>query len=233
MEGRASRPSSRAETPGSPHTDWGHSLPDRQCLPGPLFDGYAQFPQSAFEEMVARFDADQFLRVGEGLDKGLELSGRTKLIARSADEEFGLSTGAQEFEIIDAAFNLDHGQAECDEGSHAVVGIGGAQSDSGAKRESGKDDGQSEFMLEPVESGADVLDFADAVRVLTFAQSGTAKIEAQHGESEAVQRFHGVEDDLVVQRPAMERVRMTHNGCMRRVWRSPVQQRFQSPNRAI
>jgi hypothetical protein len=114
-----------------------------------------------------------------------------------------------------------------------TINCGGAQSDSGTERESGKHDGQSEFMLEPVESGADVLDFADAVRVLAFAQPRAAEVEAKHGESETVERFHGVEDDLVVQRAAVERVRMTHHGHVCRVWRSGIQQRFQAPSRAI
>ena len=71
-------------------------------------------------------------------------------------------------------------------------------------------------MLEPVKRSADVVDLADATRVLAFAKSRPAEVEAQHGKSEAVERFHRVEDDLVVQRPAIERVRMTHQTSMSR-----------------
>jgi hypothetical protein len=55
---------------------------------------------------------------------------------------------------------------------------------------------------------AHIFDFADAVGVLAFAQTGAAEVEAQHRESEAVERFHGVEDDFVVERSTVERMRM-------------------------
>src|SRR6266536_424119 len=182
--------------------------------------------------MIARFDADKFLRIGERLNQRFQFSGRAKLVARSADEKFRLGARAQELEIINEAFEGQRGQAEYDERPNAIVGIGGAESDSGAERESGKEHGQSEFMLEPVEGRADVFDFAEAACVLAFAQPGAAEVEAQHGESEAIERFHGMKYDLVVQRAAVERVRMAHYRCMRRVWRTAIQQRFEEPGRA-
>ncbi len=182
--------------------------------------------------MVARFDADESLWIGEGFDESFKLSGRAKLVARSADEKFWLGTRAQELEIINAAFNLDRGQAECYERSNTVVGKRGPQSDSRAERESGKEHRQREFILEPVERRANVFDLAEAACVLAFAQPGAAEVEAQHGESEAIERFHGMKYDLVVQRAAVERVRMAHYRCMRRVWRTAIQQRFEEPGRA-
>ena len=74
--------------------------------------------------MIARFDPDQLLRIGEGLDKGFEFSGWAKLIARSADEEFWLGAGAQEIKIIDPVFNGHGGQTERDEEADPVVGTG-------------------------------------------------------------------------------------------------------------
>jgi len=64
--------------------------------------------------------------------------------------------------------------------------------------------------------------------VLAFAQSGAAEVEPQHGESEAVERFHGVEDYFVVQRSAIQRMRMANDRGMRRVGRPGVEQRFQA-----
>ena len=88
--------------------------------------------------------------------------------------------------------------------------------------------GSRELALQPVERGADVFDFADAVGVLAFAQSGAAKIETQHGESEAVERFHGVEDDFVVQRSAKKRMRMADERGVSRGGRAGVEQGFEA-----
>ena len=88
-------------------------------------------------------------------------------------------------------------------------------------------------MLEPVEGGADVFDFPFTSSVFAFAQSGAAEVEAQYGKSEGLERFHGVKNDLVVQRAAEERVGMTDYGCMSCVWRSGIQQRFEAANWAV
>ena len=59
--------------------------------------------------MIARFDADQFFRIGEGCDKGFWFSGGGELVARSADEEFWLGTGAQEIKVINSVSHRDRG----------------------------------------------------------------------------------------------------------------------------
>jgi len=41
-----------------------------------------------------------------------------------------------------------------------------------------------------------------AVGMFAFTQARATKVETQYGKPEAVQRFHGVEDDFVVQRSA-------------------------------
>ena len=87
--------------------------------------------------------------------------------------------------------------------------------------------------VQPVECGPRIFDFADPVIVLTLAQSRSAKVEAQHGKSKAVQRFHGVKDDFVMQSSAKQRMRMTDDRSMSRVLRAGVEQRFQSSNGAI
>ena len=87
--------------------------------------------------------------------------------------------------------------------------------------------------VEPVERRADVVDFAVAVVVFALAQSGSAEVEAQHGKAEAVQRLHGVEDDLVVQRPAEQRMRMADQRCVRRVVGARVEQRFEASRRTV
>jgi hypothetical protein len=61
--------------------------------------------------------------------------------------------------------------------------------------------------------GTHVFYFAFAAGMLAFAQAGAAEVEAEDGESEAVERFHGVEDDFVVQRSAVQRMRMADYGA--------------------
>src|SRR6266849_472506 len=104
----------------------GHDLLD------PIFDRYAHLFESPFEEMISGFDADQLLRVREGIDQRFEFSSGTEVVARATNEKFRLRARTQEFEIIDAAFDGDGGQAEGDECADAVVGVGRAQSDGGA-----------------------------------------------------------------------------------------------------
>jgi len=178
--------------------------------------------------VISGFDADQLLRIGEGVDERFEFAGGAELIARAADEEFRLGASAQKFEIVDPAFDGDGGQAEGDERADAVVRIGGARSNSSAERKAGEDDGQRELMFQPVEGGAHVFDFADAICVLAFAQAGAAEVEAEHGESEAVERFHGVEDYFVVERSTVERMGMADHGGVRRAGRSGVEETFQA-----
>ena len=204
-----------------------------EFLPGcghlyPIFYYHAHLLESSFEKMISGFDADELLRVGKGVDERFKFTGRAELIARAADEQLGFRALAQKFEIVDAVFNGDGGQAERDERADSVVRIGGAQSDGGSEGKAGEDYRKRELAFEPIEGGAHVFDFADAVGMLAFAQSGAAEVEAQHGESEAVERFHGVEDDFVVQRSTVKRMRMAHHGGMGRVGRSGVEQGFQA-----
>ena len=78
-------------------------LRDRQGLPGPAFDGCAQFFQPALKEVIPRFDPDQFLGIGESLNKSFKPPGRAELVARPADKEFWFVARTQKFEIIDPA----------------------------------------------------------------------------------------------------------------------------------
>ena len=179
--------------------------------------------QAAFEKVVSAFDPDQFLRIRESFDQRFESTGGTELITRSADKKFWFRACTEEFEIIDAVFYGDGRQAESDERRYPPVGMDGAQSYGGSKGKSGKDNRELEFVFEPVEGGAYIFDFADPVGVLAFAQASAAEIEAEHGKSKTVQRLHGVEGNLVVERSTVERMRMTHQGSVRRAGRSGIE----------
>ena len=87
--------------------------------------------------------------------------------------------------------------------------------------------------IQPIERGTNVVDFPIALVVLSLAQSRSAKIEAQHWETETVQRLHGVEHNLVVQRSAKQRMRMADQRRMSRVLRARVKQGFQPAGGAI
>lgn len=85
-----------------------------------------------------------------------------------------------------------------------------------------------ELSVQPVESGANVFNFPVAVIVLAVAESGAAKVEAEHGKSKTVQSFHGMEHNLVMQRPSKQRMRVANDCGMSRVFRTGVKQRFES-----
>ena len=182
--------------------------------------------------MVSGVDAGQFLGLGKGVNQRFEFSGGTKLVARSADEELWFGARSQELEIVDAiVFTIgdsDGGQAEGNERADSIVVIRGSQSDGGSEGKTGKDYGKLEFLFQPVEGGAHIFDFSHAVGVLAFTQSGAAEVEAEHGESEAVEGLHGVEDDFVVERSSVQRMRMTDEGGVGRGGGSGVEEGFKA-----
>ncbi len=102
-----------------------------------------------------------------------------------------------------------------------------------AEREAGKQQRQVELRVQPVESGANIFDFPVAVIVFALAESRAAKVEAQHGKTKTVQRLHGMEHNLVVQRSAKQRMRMANDCGMSRIFRAGVEQRFESSRRAF
>src|SRR5207253_8707507 len=158
-------------------------------LAEPIFDRHSHFLESSFEEVISGFDADKLFGIGEGVDEGFEFTGGAELIARAADEEFRLGASAQKFEIVDAAFDRNSGQAERDERADAVIVVGGARSDGGSERKTGEDDGQRELMFQPVDGSTHVFDFVDAAGVLAFTQAGTAEVEAEHGNPKLLSAF--------------------------------------------
>ena len=87
--------------------------------------------------------------------------------------------------------------------------------------------------IEPVEGGVNVLYFPVAVIMLALAETCSAKIEAQHGKSKTIQRFHGVKDDLVVQGAAEQRMRVTDQRGVCGILDACVQDCLQAPGRTL
>ena len=81
--------------------------------------------------------------------------------------------------------------------------------------------------IQPIESGPNIFHFSVAVIVFAVAQPSAAKVEAQHRKTKTVQRLHGVKHNLVMQRPAKQRMRMADDRRMGRILGACVEQRFQ------
>ena len=82
--------------------------------------------------------------------------------------------------------------------------------------------------VQPVESGANIFNFAVAVIVFALAESGAAKVEAQHGKTKTVQRLHGMEHNLVMQCSSKQRMRVANDRGVSRILRTGVEQCFES-----
>ena len=98
-----------------------------------------------------------------------------------------------------------------------------------AEAESDHDDGQLVFGMQPVERGDDIGRLGHAF-VMSFAETGAAKIEAQHRPAQAplrrIQHLHGVVDDFVVHGAAAEGMRMADKRGEARIGRAFIQQRL-------
>ena len=188
--------------------------------------------------MICSFDHHQLLRFRHRGDKGFELSTRSELIAGTADEQLGLAAILEEIEGIDTRFfqACGHGgdwRSDADERANAIVGTRRPQTDGGAEGEPGKDQRQRKLRMEPIERNPNVVNLAVSGVVLALTEPGTAEIEAQHGKPEAVERFHGVEDDLVVQGSAENGMRVADQGSVRSIFCTGIDERFQTSSGTV
>lgn len=78
--------------------------------------------------------------------------------------------------------------------------------------------------IQPVERRANVFLLAVSAIMLSFTHARATKVEAQHREAKAAERFHGVVNDLVVHGAAEQRMRMADQRGMRRVGQTFIQQ---------
>ena len=183
--------------------------------------------------MVCAFNHNEPFRFWNRSDESVELRPWTKLIARTADEELGFHAVAEKLECVSSRRfavrgNRNRWHTNSNHRFHASIGARGSQSNRRAKRESRENDGQMKLRVQPVESGAGVFHFSLAVIVFARAESRAAEVKAQDGKTETVQRFHGVEDDFVMQRSTKQRMRMADDRRVRRILRTCIEQRFQS-----
>ena len=69
--------------------------------------------------------------------------------------------------------------------------------------------------------------------MLTFAEPCAPEIEPQNWKSKIIQGFHGMKDDLIVQRAPKYRMGMTNQGGMGGVGSSRVEQSFEASGGAF
>jgi hypothetical protein len=177
--------------------------------------------------MICTRDHHQLLRLGKRLHKPLQFRSGSKLIAVTAHEQLGFHAALQKLEIINSIINRSDWQTQPDHSSHARVGTGHTQSHRRPKREAREDQRQMKFAIQPFERSPNVLLFCVAMVVLALAQSGTAKIKAQHRITKTVQRLHGVKNDFVVESSSIERMRMAHERSTGSLLRTHIEQGFQ------
>src|SRR5258706_3232567 len=142
----------------------------------PRFDCFPQFAQASLEEMVGAFDQHELLRLGDGRNQRFQLGSGAELISRSADNTFRFGTIPHEVKRVHARFfgvggDWNHRSSNADDRNNSRVGIRSAQSDGSAEGESGKHNWQMILGIEPVERGADIVHFADAVVAFALAQA--------------------------------------------------------------
>ena len=83
-------------------------------------------------------------------------------------------------------------------------------------------------MVYPVECGTHVILLSEAVVVFAVTEARPAKIKTKDGKSETVQRLHGVEHNLVVQRAPEHGVRMADECRMGCVFSAKVENGFET-----
>lgn len=123
-------------------------------------------------------------------------------------------------------------QSEPDQANYARIAAAHAQTNIRAKGKAGKEDRAPVLGREPVECGTHIVLLALAVIVLAFAQSGSAKVKAQHRQAEPLQGLGRVVNHFVVHGSAAERMRMADQRRKGRVSMACVEQGFESAGRA-
>jgi hypothetical protein len=192
----------------------------------PELNSFTQFSQAALEKVISCIDNHQLFGLCHRSECLLQLHTRAKLIARSADKEFGLCAIIEEIVIIATLVNWGDGQPQPYQGLHTLVGASFAQTYRRPKRKSGENQWASKFGFKPIEGAANIAYLSIAFVVLAFTQTRASKIEPQYGKSEGLESLHGMEYHLVVKRPAVERMRVADESGVARIFYTGIEQSF-------
>src|SRR5580692_7690683 len=188
--------------------------------------------------MIGAFNQHELFRFLKRSHQSLDLLARAKRIACAADKQFSFGAILQEFQFVNARLfrvggDRNRRNSHANQPLHSRIGASSPQPDRCTEGEPRKQQRQVKLRGQPVESGSNILDFAVAVVVLALAESGPAEVEAQHGKTKTVQRLHGMEYDLVMQRSAKQRMRMANYRRVGCVLRACVEQGFESSCRTF
>jgi len=179
--------------------------------------------------MIRTLNPVDLFRLSQRVIKSLDGGARPKLVKSSLDDELGFEHSKQEVKVHDC-----NGNAQPDKRRHARVGSSNPKSNPRAERKSDEANGNSrEAYGEKIERRPDVFDFADAVAVTPGALADAAEIEAQSRQTCVRRSLRCTEDDLVVHRPPVDRVRMAHQ--RRETWLGasiPLEEGFKRPFQA-
>ena len=80
------------------------------------------------------------------------------------------------------------------------------------------------LVVQPIQRGCERRPLHRFRVVLALAEASPAKIETQHGKTETVQRLHGMKDDFIVQRAAIDGMGMAHHGSVSGIGNSSIEQ---------
>jgi len=183
--------------------------------------------------VVGTFHEQQFFGRMHELEHLFQFDLRAVLVVGAANKQFGLGAVLQEVKFITAIVYGRNRQTQTYHGFYPFIGTSDGESNGGPEGKTGEDQRQMKFLVQPIEGGTDIVGLALSVIVLAFAQSGAAEIEAKDGDSETVERLHGVERDLVVHGAAEQGMRMADQGGVWRIRDTAVEQSFQAAGRAI
>jgi len=207
-------------------------MTEAQNLAGqPGVDGATQSVELAGKEMIDSFDDDEMIFAGERGDERFDFFDGAVLVVASVHEQLGLLAVAQEREI-----RVVHGNAQADQVRDARVFAADAHTDPRTETESREQQRHTRKLgSKKIQHGTDIALLAVAAVVYAGAESRAAKIEAQHGDAESIERFRRLVNHFVVHRAAKKRMRMADNGGERRKrgsGRGP-ENRFEASGRAV
>jgi len=159
--------------------------------------------------VVPTLNQNQFFRFRDRSDYLAEFFCGAELVSVTAHEQLGLEALLQKGKVVGSFIRWDYRNSEADHRGNSGVRTGCLESDRGPEGEAREDDREMKFMVEPIEGRTDVLNLAEAIRVLTLAQTSSAEIKPQNWKSKTIERLHRVKDDLVMKGSAINRMRVT------------------------
>ena len=200
---------------------------------GEVFKFWGGRGWDASEEVVRAGDPHNPLGFGCRDQVAFQDALRGELIVIARDEQLGddAAVGQKGVAVIPAS-GTDR-QADPDEASEAGIAAAGTQANVGPEAEAGEKERLMRVACrEPVEGGADVLDFATTLVVSALTEAGSPEVEAQDGQPERGEGLGRVVDDLVVHGTAPERMGMGDQGGEWSVRGTCVEEGFQAAGRA-